>query len=235
MTQTELSKLMQDIQKGQFENKRFAREEFGTLGLVNKYPQFQNLILANPSEGVKAIAATDPLFNKDVNLFAKSINKSPDQWTDKDYKDFNIYSQLPTSADAAKEEVNRKRATYDTGATPVPPPAEVTNDGTLMVMPEAGNVPWLQASIVGVPKRVLVTNSVRYCVGLNAGLVENESSAAAINEPNCSAGMSSTLPPSGTSQMDSAGMMRSSICASCAAAKNAAAFFLPGASLSEIK
>jgi hypothetical protein len=150
MTQTELSKLMQDIQKGQFENKRFAREEFGTLGLVNKYPQFQNLILANPSEGVKAIAATDPLFNKDVNLFAKSINKSPDQWTDKDYKDFNIYSQLPTSADAAKEEVNRKRATYDTGATFTPMTTKETFLNSLSTQGQPTGTPQGQPS--GQPK-----------------------------------------------------------------------------------
>ncbi len=50
-----------------------------------------------------------------------------------------------------------------------------------MVIPLAGSVPCEQASIAGVPKRVFVTNSVRYCVGLNAGLVVNESSAAAIN------------------------------------------------------
>ena len=113
MTQTELANLMQNIQKGQFENRRFAREEFGTLGLINKYPQFQNLILANPSEGVKAIAATDPLFNKDVNLFAKSIDKSPDKWTPQDFTNFNVYSQLPTSADAVKEEVSRARASFE--------------------------------------------------------------------------------------------------------------------------
>ncbi len=115
MTQTELSKMMQDIQKGQFELKGLQRKEVGALGLINKYPQFQDLILADQTEGVKAIANIDPLFNKELNIFARSINKSPNQWTDKDFKDFSVYSQLPTSADAAKEEVNRAKTTYDTG------------------------------------------------------------------------------------------------------------------------
>ena len=69
-------------------------------------------------------------------------------------------------------------STVTTGATPVPPPAVVTNEGTFIVMPCAGKTPWLQASMVGVPNRVLLTNSLRYCVGLNAGLVEKLSSAA---------------------------------------------------------
>jgi len=115
MTQTELSKMMQDIQKGQFELKGLQRKEVGALGLINKYPQFQDLILADQTEGVKAIANIDPLFNKELNIFARSINKSPNQWTDKDFKDFSVYSQLPTSADAAKEEVNRAKTTFDTG------------------------------------------------------------------------------------------------------------------------
>lgn len=115
MTQTELSKMMQDIQKGQFELKGLQRKEVGALGLINKYPQFQDLILADQTEGVKAIANIDPLFNKELNIFARSINKSPNQWTDKDFKDFSVYSQLPTSADAAKIEADRAKITFDTG------------------------------------------------------------------------------------------------------------------------
>ena len=69
-------------------------------------------------------------------------------------------------------------STVTLGATPVPPPAEVTNEGTFIVIPEVGNTPCEHASIAGVPKRVLVGNSERYCVGLNAGLVAKESSAA---------------------------------------------------------
>jgi hypothetical protein len=115
MTQTELTKMMQDIQKGQFENRKFAREEFGTLGLMQQYPQYQNILLANPSEGVKAIAAANPEFNKDVTMFSKQTGKPIDTWTAKDFQDFNIYSQLPTSGDAAKIEADRAKITYDTG------------------------------------------------------------------------------------------------------------------------
>jgi hypothetical protein len=115
MTQTELSKMMQDIQKSQFETKKLQREEFGTLGLVQKYPQYQNILLANPSEGVKAIAAANPEFNKDVTMFSRQTGKPIDTWTDKDFQQFGIYSQLPTSADAAKIEADRAKITYDTG------------------------------------------------------------------------------------------------------------------------
>lgn len=115
MTTTELSKMMQDIQKGQFETKKLQREEFGTLGLINKYPQFQNILLANPAEGVKAIAAANPEFNKDVNMFSRQTNKPIDTWTAKDFQDFNIYSQLPTSGDAANIQAARAKITYDTG------------------------------------------------------------------------------------------------------------------------
>ncbi len=115
MTTTELSKLMQDIQKGQFETKKLQREEFGTLGLINKYPQFQNILLTNPAEGVKAIAAANPEFNKDVNMFSRQTGKPIDTWTNKDFQDFNFYSQLPTSGDAAKIEADRAKITYDTG------------------------------------------------------------------------------------------------------------------------
>lgn len=115
MTQAELSKLMQDIQKGQFETKKLQREEFGTLGLIQQYPQYQNLILANPSEGVKAIAAANPEFDKDVTRFSKSINKPVNQWTNKDFQDFSIYTQLPTTADAARIETDRARLEFETG------------------------------------------------------------------------------------------------------------------------
>jgi hypothetical protein len=115
MTTTELSKMMQDIQKGQFETKKLQREEFGTLGLIQQYPQYQNILLANPSEGVKAIAAANPEFNKDVTMFSKQTGKPIDTWTAQDFKDFNVYSQLPTSADAAKIEGDRAKITYETG------------------------------------------------------------------------------------------------------------------------
>lgn len=115
MTQTELSKLMQDIQKGQFETKKLQREEFGTLGLIQQYPQYQNILLTNPAEGVKAIAAANPEFNKDVTMFSKQTGKPISSWTAKDFQDFNIYSQLPTTADAAKIEADRAKITYDTG------------------------------------------------------------------------------------------------------------------------
>lgn len=115
MTQTELAKMMQDIQKGQFETKKLQREEFGTLGLVQQYPQYQNILLANPSEGVKAIAAANPEFNKDVTMFSRQTGKPIDTWTAKDFQNFGVYSQLPTSADAAKIEADRAKITYDTG------------------------------------------------------------------------------------------------------------------------
>ena len=69
-------------------------------------------------------------------------------------------------------------STVTTGATPDLPPADVTREGTLIVIPLAGKTPREHASIDGVPKRVLVGNSLRYCVGENAGLVLKSSSAA---------------------------------------------------------
>lgn len=115
MTQTELAKLMQDIQKGQFETKKLQREEFGTLGLIKQYPQYQNILLTNPAEGVKAIAAANPEFNKDVTMFSKQTGKPIETWTAKDFQDFNIYSQLPTTAEASKIEADRAKITFDTG------------------------------------------------------------------------------------------------------------------------
>lgn len=115
MTTTELSKMMQDIQKGQFETKKLQREEVGTLGLINKYPQFQNILLANPAEGVKAIAAANAEFNKDVNMFSRQTGKPIDTWTAKDFQDFGIYTQLPTTGEAAKIDIDRERLGYETG------------------------------------------------------------------------------------------------------------------------
>lgn len=115
MTQTELANLMQNIRKGQFEVKNLERREVGALGLINKYPQFRDLILADQTEAVKTIANVDPLFNKDVNIFSRQINKSVNDWTSKDFQDFGIYTQLPTTADAARIETDRARLEFETG------------------------------------------------------------------------------------------------------------------------
>ena len=115
MTQTELANLMQNIQKGQFEVMNLKRREAGALGLINKYPQFRDLILADQTEAVKTIANIDPLFNKDVNIFSKQINKPVDSWTSKDFQDFGIYTQLPSTADAARIETDRARLEFETG------------------------------------------------------------------------------------------------------------------------
>lgn len=115
MTQTELANLMQNIRKGQFEVKNLERREVGALGLINKYPQFRDLILADQTEAVKTIANIDPLFNKDVNIFSKQINKPVDSWTSKDFQDFGIYTQLPSTADAARIETDRARLEFETG------------------------------------------------------------------------------------------------------------------------
>lgn len=115
MTQTELANLMQNIRKGQFEVKNLERREVGALGLINKYPQFRDLILADQTEAVKTIANVDPLFNKDVNIFSRQINKPVDNWTAKDFQDFGIYTQLPTTTDAARIETDRARLEFETG------------------------------------------------------------------------------------------------------------------------
>ena len=115
MTQTELANLMQNIRKGQFEVKNLERREVGALGLINKYPQFRDLILADQTEAVKTIANVDPLFNKDVNIFSRQINKSVNDWTAKDFQDFGIYTQLPTTSDAARIETDRARLEFETG------------------------------------------------------------------------------------------------------------------------
>ena len=60
----------------------------------------------------------------------------------------------------------------------VPPPF-VSSDGIENDIPDDGKVPRLIASIAGVPKFVLDTNSRRYCTGLNAGLVVPIESTAA--------------------------------------------------------
>ena len=63
------------------------------------------------------------------------------------------------------------------GAVEEPPPADVTREGMLIVIPLAGSAAFDTASTAGRPKFVLDTKFERYWIGENAGFVENESAA----------------------------------------------------------
>ena len=120
-TAVDISKGLQELEKLGYDTRKLKREETGVQRMILSNPDSPeaiNNLLINPSEVVKADVASNPLYNKDLRAFASGY-KNPDvkTWTAEDYRNFQTYSGLPSAADAAKEEINRKKTTYETGAS----------------------------------------------------------------------------------------------------------------------
>jgi hypothetical protein len=123
-TAVDISKGLQELEKLGYDTRKLKREETGIqrsiIGAANKgasEEDINNLLIA-PTEVVKAEVAGNPQYNKDLRAFASGYkNPNVSTWTAEDYRNFQTYSGLPSTADAAKEEINRKKATYETGAT----------------------------------------------------------------------------------------------------------------------
>jgi hypothetical protein len=120
-TAVDISKGLKELEKLGYDTNKLKREEVGVqrmmLENVNNPAAINNLLI-NPTEVVKGEVASSPLYNKDLRAFASGY-KNPDvkTWTAEDYRNFQTWSGLPSAADAQKEEVNRKKATYETGAS----------------------------------------------------------------------------------------------------------------------
>jgi hypothetical protein len=123
-TAVDISKGLQELEKLGYDTRKLKREETGIqrsiIGAANKgasEEDINNLLIA-PTEVVKAEVAGNPQYNKDLRAFASGY-KNPDvrTWTAEDYRNFQTWSGLPSAADAAKEEVSRKKATFETGAS----------------------------------------------------------------------------------------------------------------------
>ena len=123
-TAVDISKGLQELEKLGYDTRKLKREETGIqrsiIGAANKgasEEDINNLLIA-PTEVVKAEVAGNPQYNKDLRAFASGYkNPNVSTWTAEDYRNFQTYSGLPSTADAAKEEVNRKKATYETGVS----------------------------------------------------------------------------------------------------------------------
>jgi hypothetical protein len=119
-TAVDISKGLQELEKLGYDTRKLKREETGVQRmLINSAdnPEAINNLLINPTEVVKADVASSPLYNKDLRAFASGYkNPDPKSWTAEDYRNFQTWSGLPSTADAAKEEINRKKATYEIGA-----------------------------------------------------------------------------------------------------------------------
>lgn len=120
-TAVDISKGLKELEKLGYDTSKLQREEMGTILKMkentNNPDVLSNLLIA-PNEVVKGDIAANPLYNKDLRAFASGY-KNPDvkTWTAEDYRNFQTYSGLPSTADAQKEEVNRKKTTYETGAS----------------------------------------------------------------------------------------------------------------------
>jgi hypothetical protein len=120
-TAVDISKGLQELEKLGYDTRKLKREETGVQRMILSNadnPEAINNLLINPTEVVKGEVASNPLYNKDLRAFASGY-KNPDvkTWTAEDYRNFQTWSGLPSAADAQKEEVNRKKATYETGAS----------------------------------------------------------------------------------------------------------------------
>jgi hypothetical protein len=119
-TAVDISKGLKELEKLGYDTSKLQREELGTMIQIGKNtgnPDAISNLLISPSEVVKAEVAGNPQYNKDVRAFASGY-KNPDirTWTAEDYRNFQTWSGLPTTAEAQKEDVNRQKATYETGA-----------------------------------------------------------------------------------------------------------------------
>ena len=160
-TAVDISKGLQELKKLGFDTRKLEREETGVqrqiIDAANKgsSPEDINYLLINPTEAVKGNIGRSPLYNKDLNLFASSYkNPNINTWTGEDFKNFQTWSGLATASDSAKEDINRKKLTYETGVVVKAPPTREQflnsiNNGTLPqdeVQPQPKVAPTTQPS-----------------------------------------------------------------------------------------
>ena len=160
-TAVDISKGLQELEKLGYDTRKLKREETGVqrqiIDAAGKGASQEdiNYLLINPTEAVKGNIGRSPLYNKDLNLFASSYkNPNINTWTGEDFKNFQTWSGLATASDSAKEDINRKKLTYETGAVVKAPPTREQflnsiNTGTLPqdeVQPQPKVAPTTQPS-----------------------------------------------------------------------------------------
>jgi hypothetical protein len=120
-----------ELQKIQLETNKLLREDTGTRRAIEEAvkrgasPEEINYLLINSTEAIKGDIKRNPLYNEQLNLFARGYKKpDPNTWTKEDYGNFNTWTGLATAADSAKEDINRANLTYSTGAVVKAPPTK---------------------------------------------------------------------------------------------------------------
>lgn len=134
MTQTELTNLMQNIKKGQFELKNLERTEAGLADAIKNYPELANAFFIDPKGTLERLQKRDPFFRSydvikpEESGFYSSLARvdkavNPSQPSDRDKADLLRYLQAVPDKDVAAKEVERAtfNATNKGLVTPLPP------------------------------------------------------------------------------------------------------------------
>ena len=133
MTTTELSKMMQDIQKGQYELNNLKRTEAGLADAIKTNPELANAFFIDPKGTLERLQKRDPSFRsydvikpEESGFYSSSaqIDKTvnPLQPSDRDKADLLRYLQAVPDKDVAAKEV--ERATFNAankGIASLPP------------------------------------------------------------------------------------------------------------------
>lgn len=113
MTQTELSKMMQDIQKGQYELKNLQRTEAGLADAIKNSPELTNAFFIDPKGTLERIQKSDPRFRQvgeikgDELSFYGALGIDPTTATAKDRQDFLRFSAAVPDKDVFAKEAER--------------------------------------------------------------------------------------------------------------------------------
>ena len=133
MTTTELSKLMQDIQKGQYELKNLQRTEAGLADAIKNSPELTNAFFIDPKGTLERLQKSDPRFRSydvikpDESGFYSSLAQidktvNPLQPSDRDKADLLRYQQAVPDKDVAAKEVERAKFNAENkGIVSLPP------------------------------------------------------------------------------------------------------------------
>lgn len=113
MTTTELSKMMQDIQKGQYELNSLKRTEAGLADAIKNSPELANSFFIDPKGTLERIQKSDPRFRQigeikgDELSFYGALGIDPAKATAKDKQDFLRFSAAIPDKDVYAKEVER--------------------------------------------------------------------------------------------------------------------------------
>ncbi len=113
MTTTELTKMMQDIKKGQYELKEKERFEGGLAEAIRNNPELANAYFVDPKGTLERIQKSDPRFRQygeikaDEAAFYGSLGINPANATEKDKQDFLRFSMAVPDKDAFAKEAER--------------------------------------------------------------------------------------------------------------------------------